>query len=603
MIARGLAASLCAAVLACSPAVAHSQSVPPVVDSTRPFRELTLAHIGYPDGVPLEGATAAGSVSFPLPNGVRLVRGLLELSLNITRVVGPGSNIQVFLNGTRRLSIQRSVDTATNVHVVVPLLAGDLARATAELQVRSYLAVGRDRCMDERLGSAYAAIMPESNLQYEFDPVTVRTPQALWSLLRDTVRVALPSRALTGEEFRLAYELGLELRADSRAERFVKAPERGDLSLDSIALIRDLLAWRKLVSRRGRVMPENPTFAQLGLGDLSRLYGYRAAWRLPVDLRILPSDRVPSGLDLDVASAATSSLRGVQYFVHMNGTLLRTFVGTDDGRSQRLHVDLPLYLLTTYNEVRVEVQRHRDQADYCQEAEVLYPAQILPSSILGTTRATNEPRLFTGTALRLAENFPLYLPRAALTSGEAYLSALVSLSRGTWGNRSPRFELYDREDAVLPKEAFVAIGSPRAFRLDGPAAGDATKMSLRGDAIGDVELGARDSLTSVVQVGRINKQTGVVLSLSAGPGSIPQGPESYGNADVVIASPERAVLRVNTRSLPAEVLYGGYDWLHRWAWTPQEIVGIAIFMALLATLIYLIWLRDWRAQRRLRKTP
>src|SRR6185295_18514351 len=122
--------------------------------------------------------------------------------------------------------------------------------------------------------------------------------------------------------------------------------------------------------------------------------------RLPIDLRSLAPDRVPVALDLDLATAPSATARGVQFFVYFNGSLLRAIPGREDGERQREHVELPEDLLTTYNEVRVEVQRFRDPSDYCQSPEGLYPAQILPTSVLRTTRARHTPHLFTGTALR-----------------------------------------------------------------------------------------------------------------------------------------------------------------------------------------------------------
>ena len=603
MTTRTLVMSIVAAVIALvsvAPMVARAQRTSSPLQPAAPassLRRITLSRLGYPDGVPLEGSTAAASVSFPLPGGARVLSGTLALSLDVANGVAPGSNLQLFVNGTRRLVIPRGVDTRSPVSVRVSLAANDLQRETVDVQLRSYLAIGRDRCIDERLGSAFATILPESYLEYEFDPESVRSAQAVWSLLLDTVHVALPNRALTAEEFGLAYDLALELRADARVERFVRAPASGALSLDSVAALRALVAWRRLVTQRGRVLPQHPTLAQMGIDDLTRLYGYRATWRLPVDLRMMPRDRVPSGLDLDVASAPSTFALGVQYFVYMNGTLLRAFVGTGDGRAQSLHVDLPQYLLTTYNEVRVEVQRHRDPADFCQTAEALYPARILGSSVLRTTRATREPQLFTGTALRLPDRFPLYLPRAALTSAEVHLPATVSLARGLWGNRAPRFEFYGDADAVRPDEGFVVVGSPRTLEMDGPARSDSGRLMLRGPAIGEVDIGVREADALVVQVARANGHVGVVVALPRSVIPIPDRPESYGNADVIVQSPGASALRVNTHSVPAEVLYGDFGWLRRWAWTPQLIVGIAVVVLLVAALAYVAWIRGARARR------
>ena len=269
MTTRTLVMSIVAAVIALvsvAPMVARAQRTSSPLQPAAPassLRRTTLSRLGYPDGVPLEGSTAAASVSFPLPGGARVLSGTLALSLDVAKGVVPGSNLQLFVNGTRRLVIPRGVDTRSPVSVRVSLAANDLERETVDVQLRSYLAIGRDRCIDERLGSAFATILPESYLEYEFDPESVRSAQAVWSLLLDTVQVALPNRPLTVEEFGLAYDLALELRADARVERFVRAPASGALSLDSVAALRALVAWRRLVTQRGRVLVG---FARLGRG-------------------------------------------------------------------------------------------------------------------------------------------------------------------------------------------------------------------------------------------------------------------------------------------------------------------------------------------------
>ena len=557
------------------------------------LRNITVRRLGYPDGVSIDGATAAGSVLFPLPRGVRLLDGRLNLMLDVTRSVSTGSNVQVFINGARRLMLPRTPGDTTLIAVSIPLREDDLSRNFLELQVRSFIAIGRDRCIDERLGSAYVTILPASNLGYAFDPRTVRGSEALWALLPDTVRVLLPARRLTASEFLLAYDFARELRGDGRSVQFAR--DSGLFAIDSTAPMNSLVAWRRLVSRRSQVLPDDPTLEQLGITDLARQYSHRGVWQLPVDVRRFPPDRVPSAIDLQVTSAGNADGHGVQYHVFMNGMLLRSFAVVADGNVQTLHVDLPQYLLNTYNEVRVEVQRQRTAAEDCLQAETMFPAQISGASVVRTTAATRVPHLFTGAALRLANHFPLYLPRAVFDSGENYLDAVVSLSRGLWGDRTPRIELYDRVEQLHPNAGFVIVGDERVLSLEGPVHRSAGSLVLAGAATGEVHLVRKSADAFVAEVARWDGQVGIAVSLPRGGGPVSDVPEAYGNADALVRFPSESQLRVSSDGLSAEDLYGEFGWLRPWLWSPGAAGGAALILVALALAV---WLRGRRSRER-----
>ena len=569
--------------------------------ATEATHRIPLRRLGYPDGVPLEGATAAATLDFALPPAVRITHGVLSVKLDVTRAATPGSNIQVIVNGTRRLIVPRTSDSPSPIELTVPLGASDLQSGVVHVAVRSYLTLGHDRCVDEQLGSAYATVLPESYLEYAFDPASAQGPAARWALFGDTVRVGLPARPLTPAEFAVAYDLMFALRSDNRDVQLVRDDKR-DLPLDSLALLRRIIVWRELAVHQHRPISNDPTLQELGAGDLGRLYGYRTAWHIPIDLRALPADRVPVSIDLSMLSASTTLARGVQFFVYMNGTLLRAYTTPDRDDVQQYHVDLPQYLLSTYNEVRVEVQRHRDPANYCQQSEALYPAQILDTSRIHTMRATNEPTLFTGTALRLSDTLPLYLPQRALAEGETYLPLSVALARGLWGNKTPRFIFYAPTEKVDPVDRFVMIGLPSGTKPDVPVSADSARIVIQGPAIGTADLGVRDAGTMIVQVGRLNGHTGILVTSPPAPPAphamlLSDRPESYSNMDVVIQSAITSPLTLNTRGPAVDMLYNDFTWLHRHAWTPELILGITALVLVIAALLYVALLRLIRHRR------
>jgi hypothetical protein len=130
--------------------------------------------------------------------------------------------------------------------------------------------------------------------------------------------------------------------------------------------------------------------------------------------------------------------------------------------------------------------------------------------------------------------------------------------------------------------------------MEGPVRLEAGRLHLRGPEAGDEDLG--DVPATVVEVVHAGGHAGIAVSGPAG-APISDLPESYGNADVTVQPAGAPALRVNTQSMPAEVLYGNFGWLRRWAWSPQLIVGITMLVLILAALLYATWQRERRRRR------
>ena len=590
---------LAAAALLCAPAHVAAQRSATSAEprGAEQTRQVTVARLGYPEGVALEGATAAAVMEFPFPAATRVLRGTLSLVLDVTRTVVAGSNVQIFVNGTRRLVLPRVEGSPAPAQVTIALTPADLRRASTRVEVRTFLAVGKDRCVDERLGSAFATVRPESFLEYAFEKAAASTPASAWALLRDSVHVSLPKRDLTPDEFALAYHLFLELRAAGHEVVLDHAAPDADFFLDSTARMTEMLSWRALAAPRHVVRANDPTLDEMGVTGLAQSYGYRTTWRIPLDLRSLPPDRVPSRMDLEVASAPGNVARGVQFYVYLNGTLLRSVTIGDDGRSSKLAVDLPQYLLSTYNELRVEAQRQRDLSGDCQQAEALYPAQIFGSSRLHTQPATNTPTLFTGTSLRLPERFPLFLPATALSQPDVFVPLAGSLARGLWGWREPAMHFYAANATIAPDRGFVVIGSLRALVHEGPVRDSAGLLVASGAAIGTLSIGGAGSNDAATQVVRAGGHNGILVTLGPRGARVPDQPENYGNADLVIQEGRGALLTISTSGRRADVLYGDLGWLQRFAWTLPMILAVTVGILLTISLVYLAWRSKRRRER------
>lgn len=192
------------------------------------LRELTLADVGYSDGLSLRGLDGSETLYFPLPDGVTTRNGQLSLDLRFESPVMAPSSVRILVNGVPRLTVQRAdVDEGGRVHRRLELEPGDLTPDFLEVSIQYNLVRSEDRCLDQRLGNPVARLGPATALRYEVDRRSARTVAAAWSSLPDSVRLSLPDRRLSSDEFAAAYLVVHRLRHDGRAVELVRLPEVG----------------------------------------------------------------------------------------------------------------------------------------------------------------------------------------------------------------------------------------------------------------------------------------------------------------------------------------------------------------------------------------
>jgi hypothetical protein len=571
----------------------------------------SLARLGFANGLSLEGPNAERTVAFRVPALAHLDSARLSLRIRFPRPAVPQSNIQVFVNGTRRaVALRSQADSAGALSLEVPLPRTINPGDFATVAFRSSVTSTPDRCLDDRLALSFVEIDSSSSLSYSFAPSAIATIRQAWAVMPDTVTIALPSRQLTADEFRAAMTIANAATNEGRAVSYARLPARGDVIIASsvevtrvpglvappsanrnLSLVRFQAAdgervgiaidpqrgvagasffdplWTPLGSTatlgvttaiNPASSPDvNPTFEQLRLTDLQRAIGTEATWRLSLDLRDMPAGRVPSRVELRVVTAPNTNDRQLVMFVFLNGTLVRSMDLSSTGNPQLVEVRLPSSLLATRNELRVVMQRHLPAAQVCSREDAGLPAQILPSSRVITTSADPNARVFSSVAARLSSTSPLYLPSAALREPERYLPIVTAVGRAFWtANRAPIPRFFDQRVDRQPGEAFVVIGRPPRVDVDGPVTADSGRLRIRQKESNVALLDVADlSGWSIAQVVRWNSQYGVQLLPAAGRRRIPDWPDAYGNSTLTLADADSTLFQLNTAGREGALLF------------------------------------------------
>ncbi|MEO7085911.1 MAG: cellulose biosynthesis cyclic di-GMP-binding regulatory protein BcsB [Gemmatimonadaceae bacterium] len=606
----------------------------------------TLEQLGLPQGVGLDGTRDQANVTFRLPALAPVTNGVLSLKLHFSAALIAQSNVQVYANGLRLAAISRAdADTRGDVTVDLPVPSASLSNGFLAVSLRSSLATTPDRCLDDRLGYPHVQVDPASKFSYTLPLDAVNTVETALGVLPDTVTLSIPARKLNPSEFWSAFTAATELGRQGHTVRYAQLPAAGDVEVGTaaeiaatagiatppaagsnvavfrygtgdaervgIALTSDSSgagaaiigqAWSPLANApslvvrqaRGdaRLISNDPTFADLRIPDLQQNLNAEATWKIGVDIRDLPAGRLPSHVDLRVATAPNTNKRQLTLFVFWNGTLVRSADIAGDGLPQLVGADIPSDLIGTRNEIRVIMQRHLEATEGCGQADASLPAQILPSSRIVTAAVSPSADVFDGVAARLGSASSLYLPNDALDHADRYLPTLVGIGRAFWlASRSPRPVFYGTAAPALPTGAFVLIGQPSGVTIDAPLNMRSGRLTIHSKETRDTLLDVADvSNWSIAQVVSWNGQTGVQLLPATGAGAMPANPEAYGHANLLLARGDSALFPLNTNGSSGSLIVNDgptlmqrlrRDWI-LWAIFGVLLIGVPLALGIRA---------------------
>jgi len=189
----------------------------------RILRSLSLADVGFPQGVTLQGPAAERRLFFPLPRGTRVEAGRLDLRLDHGIAISEVANLRVAVEGTPR-RVERLVGDG-GLEMLFELEAGMLTAETLPFSLGFAAALTEDRCYDERVVADFAVLRPDSALHLAVDARSVEDLRGAWLLLPRRVTISVGREALAPEEFAALLEVSRRVLASGRELRFIPLPE------------------------------------------------------------------------------------------------------------------------------------------------------------------------------------------------------------------------------------------------------------------------------------------------------------------------------------------------------------------------------------------
>jgi hypothetical protein len=562
-----------------------------------------IADLGYRQGILFEGVESAHTrtLFFPVPRDVPMAGGRLRVQVASSAVLHRTSNITILLNDVPRATavLRASMQPQT---IDVPLERTELEPGFLRVTFKVALLVSEDNCLDERVGGVFAHILPETALTLNASgaPTTIRAAVAM---LPQTVRISLPTGALSNESYALAWSLNeAMLRAGKRVE-IVRLPQIGDVVIAAPERIREALARTRHTGEIATVIPPgkhnlallkigtrhtiaitdsspstlafirtvwSPVAAgrtydlgsttakqtadgghyelrlnELGL-DTSTRYAHRAAeWGFTASPEQLPGGYVPDRINLGVLATPSVSGQRVLLYVYLNGTLEEIVRLKDDAREQRMTIALTERLLRRTNHIRIVAQRELVTGN-CHGEPSRYPIQLTPDSTLRVEKRDRNPHNFDMLATYLGGGFDAYVPASWLDQPERSLPFLGQLTTGLSLTLDPmRMKVYKDNEPIKPREPFIALGGTQ---LDGkvPIHLDRGRVEIadsRGNILVDV-----DKLPNVV-IAQVAKSGDYGLWVTSTDTSIPRSVRQlgFGAGDVAFIDDGGVFLEYDSR--------------------------------------------------------
>jgi hypothetical protein len=449
-------------------------------------RQVSLAELGFTEGLSFTGFSGRRDLFFPVPAGVPVSGVRLDGVLDSAIPGAIRASAQIAIDGRPRWS---GVLGTAIMPVGLDVAPTEAGQGFVRVGFNYGAAWSDDRCADQRLPGGFVTLAPETALRYSYDPAVITDLRAAMAVLPRQVRIALSAAPLSRELFEAALVMAAELTHQGHKVSFSRLPaalptspdtspadiviapavELKGLTGDGTGTARLLHAgrfplvaltdganaqtalyltsqWRALaggtaVTPRASLSPEKTDpeaipFSRLGLGQGVQDVVDRGEWQLRFDYDMLPKGMRPAALRVELAPGAAMTDQPQLAHIFVNDLLLRSVTLEDGGQARAISLPLPDGLLGRSNAIRIVLQR-QPVAGNCKDAPLASPAQLLPDSAVELTRDAGLPGDFYALGSAFADGLTVVVPQAALadpiTSLTLAANVLEGLSDGSHG--------------------------------------------------------------------------------------------------------------------------------------------------------------------------
>lgn len=337
---------------------------------------------------------------------------------------------------------------------------------------------------------------------------------------------------------------------------------------------------------------ESVTFAELGFQKAFQEGSGRSLWLLEFGLQDLPSQRLPSSLELELVLPQRDEGRlSDPLDIYLNDVLLASLAPGRSGERRREVVSLPSQILASNNFLRIELRRNAGGT--CSQESSPAPAQILGSSLIRGGREISQPSDFLEMIVQMGDEPLFLLPKALLQQADEVMPLLARLTNTLLSEaRRPKLLFYEDRLPTVDRP-FLLIGLPQGRLPDAPLKLDGERLELRGGRDLLLEASAPEQ-AAVLQLARLDDWSGFWL-LPDGEGRYPAPPTLLlDRSDIAWLDEDGISLAFQSDRASAR-----YSWARPWLKLLQTHRQIVLIGSGLLTLTVLLLL--WAGRKRRRK--
>jgi hypothetical protein len=374
----------------------------PVASNTQNPSVLSLAGIGYRDGVEFSGYEGKRDLFFSVPVGAWLTGAHLLLPYDASAATDAGRRT---LTVMARGKVLRQVAIANGPGVAdIPVPSDAVDGGTLRATLIYSGGESGNRCADRRMGADHLHLDPAGGLAFDIASgaqVPVGVAAALVGSQPSVTIPASPSpeqatAALTVLAARGGGSLSIQsapgsvriggasdpalqsIDADGRPGLAIGGADPAAAARAAFSGLSDLLmapTVRQLSLRAHR--PPTLTLADLGADPRATDIADQGGWTIALPASRLPKGKTVRGFSIDVASVSDGAPRAASLSAWLNGVLLGS-APLDPAGTTHLDVRVPDGLVHSLNGIEVRVTR-QDHSD-CGDLPRGWPVQLLGTS-------------------------------------------------------------------------------------------------------------------------------------------------------------------------------------------------------------------------------
>lgn len=417
-------------------------------------RSVSLAELGYGNGLVLRGLSGTKDLYFPAPSSVAVKSLHLFLPYRIHGTDALRPEIRLEIAGQTAFSRTLALKQAQG-HIDIPIPRSAIHGGFVHVRMTYATPQPQAGCIDPSISDAFLTFSSGGSLLERLDPHKLTSITDVISAMPRAMDISLPAHP---ENRQLAAALLLMATYPNARPGAVSSAgvsdlwHRGQITLSSLnaaglrastaggfpsivvggptptaALAHlDRRSLNRVVAAPSRLQKRLP-FPALGVDTDPRDFSQQQSWTVSLPANRLPMGTRITGADIDLSVTGDGASKPPILSVMMNGVLLGTVLARTD-RPTHLSVDIPGNIPALQNTMKILLTR-QVSSRHCRTNPGTRIAQILPTSSvrLGPARPL---RAFYQLAPKFRGGVTVVLPNArpATLSGTAHiLSGLVDL--------------------------------------------------------------------------------------------------------------------------------------------------------------------------------